>query len=731
MGRHGWSLVAALAVLALASPASAADFMVDDLADTDHGYGSGACPSPCTLRDAINAVNTGPGAGDTISFAGSGTITLTAPLPAASAGVVIDGGNLGDVTLDAAGWSALWLSAGTSTVRDLVLIRSNSTGVGVTGTARATVTNNLIGTNGLGAPGLGNADGVVLAAPDAIVRGNVIAGNPGSGIVLTDAPRAVIAGNRIGLKPAGLVALPNGVGVGATNALAVDVKLGGPTAADRNVISGNTGVGVALQQAGVSTRWRIEGNWIGTDISGTAPVPNANGGIGIFGANRNEIVGNVISGNSGEGIALSAEGNMIAGNIVGSDPSGSLDLGNGFSGVSLSAALDNVIGPDNLITHNTGAGIAISRLNFVDSDRAQVTANRIWDNVGAGIDLDLFSPFVPNDPLDADTGQNGFQNHPVLTTALAGGGATTVSGALHSESVRAYRIELFSSRTCDDGGAGEGERYLGFLATTTDAAGDATFTGDVVGDATGVLTATATDPQGRTSEFSPCIGVAPRPPSDDGGGGGGSGGGGGGGGGGTTMPEGSGSTTQPPASGAQQGPALPAPGTVQAAPVSGTVLVRERGSNRFVALDANEPIPAGSVVDVTRGRVSLHTRTRLDGYEEGGRGEFYGGRFLLAKAGTTTAPPDLRLQGSDPCKAGASIAKRRKKKRLWGDAAGRFRVAGRYGNAINSGTRWLTEDRCRATRFQVAKGMIHVRRNGERRQVTVKAPGTYVVRARR
>jgi hypothetical protein len=189
--------------------------------------------------------------------------------------------------------------------------------------------------------------------------------------------------------------------------------------------------------------------------------------------------------------------------------------------------------------------------------------------------------------------------------------------------------------------------------------------------------------------------------------------------------------TAPPRDGAGGKEEAPPAGTVLTRPVSGRVLVRGPGSKRFEELVAGRAIRAGTTVDTSQGRVAVRSRTRSDGAPDGGSGEFFGGRFLLAKAGTTTAPPDLRLQGSDPCKAGAAAKRRRKKKRLWGDVSGRFHVTGRYGNAINSGTRWLTEDRCRATRFRVVKGTIHVQRNGESRRVTVKAPRDYVVRARR
>src|SRR5215510_6457273 len=71
----------------------AASFTVDDLGDTDHGYAAGACPSPCTLRDAIKAANSNAGVSDIINFSVSGTILNTTAMPS-----VTDNGTTIDAT---------------------------------------------------------------------------------------------------------------------------------------------------------------------------------------------------------------------------------------------------------------------------------------------------------------------------------------------------------------------------------------------------------------------------------------------------------------------------------------------------------------------------------------------------------------------------------------------------------------------------------------------------------
>src|SRR5205814_5184081 len=100
---------------------------------------------------------------------------------------------------------------------------------------------------------------------------------------------------------------------------------------------------------------------------------------------------------------------------------------------------------------------------------------------------------------------NNLQNFPVITDAVSNGSTTTVKGALNSNASTAFRVEFFSSATCDASGGGEGEQLLGSADVTTDANGDATFNVTLPNVPVGqVVTATATDPSGNTSEFSAC-----------------------------------------------------------------------------------------------------------------------------------------------------------------------------------------------------------------------------------
>src|SRR5262249_51135208 len=173
-----------------------------------------------------------------------------------------------------------------------------------------TVAGNYIGTNLAGTAGLPNAiDGVYIgsAAHNNTVggtangTGNVIAGNTGSGVIITDANtnNNLVLGNLIGTNAAGTAALGNGAdGVGIMAGASNNI-IGGATAAARNIISGNGRLnvfaGVFIGSGGNPSGNQILGNYIGTDISGLAALGNANSGIILSGAGPTTVTGNIIS----------------------------------------------------------------------------------------------------------------------------------------------------------------------------------------------------------------------------------------------------------------------------------------------------------------------------------------------------------------------------------------------------------------------------------------------------
>jgi hypothetical protein len=116
---------------------------------------------------------------------------------------------------------------------------------------------------------------------------------------------------------------------------------------------------------------------------------------------------------------------------------------------------------------------------------------------------------TPNDPLDLDLGSNDLQNYPVLQSVSTSGSTTRVRGLLESSPNTDFTVDFYSSSTCNASGFGEGETYFGSAAVTTDSSGRATIdeTLGVATPAGAVVTATATNEDGSTSEFSRCIAV--------------------------------------------------------------------------------------------------------------------------------------------------------------------------------------------------------------------------------
>ena len=203
-------------------------------------------------------------------------------------------------------------------------------------------------------------------------------------------------------------------------------------------------------------------------------------------------------------------------------------LGNGEHGILVDGASTTpvTIGgtsgtSSNVIANNPRGGVALNPLST--RQRVSVLGNSIYANgtnaFRLGIDL-RDNGLTPNDASDGDSGPNNLQNFPVLTSAVPGTG-TTIAGTLNSTAgTSGYRVELFSNATCDHSGYGEGRTFLGATTLATDGSGNGSFSTTVpttLANNTPV-TATATDPQGNTSEFSQCFAVTggstpPTPPT--------------------------------------------------------------------------------------------------------------------------------------------------------------------------------------------------------------------------
>jgi parallel beta-helix repeat protein len=403
------------------------------------------------------------------------------------------------------------------------------------GGGASVIERNRIGTNAGGGIRLPNALGgidMARGAPFDIVA-NLISGNGGDGVRaaagLFTSNRVI--GNFIGTDASGVSDLGNaGNGVHLLGEVGGAIVVGGTTPGDRNVISGNGQNGVLHES---SVRHDIVGNYIGTDLQGANGIPNDLSGVRLDGSTT--VRGNVVSGNGLDGIELHSSRNEVRGNLVGTGANGASPLGNSRHGVSIDgggAATENTVGgPEgdgNTIAFNGEHGISIQRasLNLVKRNeifsnggdgvavievppfgavRNTISENAISSNTGLGIDLGD-DRVTPNDPADGDGGANFLQNFPENIQVSADG--TTVTGELHSISDRSYTIEVFENTSCDPSGFGEGEGWIGSTDMST-AGGNSSFSILLSSPvaAGSIVTATATDADGNTSEFSPCVEV--------------------------------------------------------------------------------------------------------------------------------------------------------------------------------------------------------------------------------
>ena len=342
--------------------------------------------------------------------------------------------------------------------------------------------------------------------------GNLISGNGSNGLQL-DSGSQLVQGNLIGTNAAGTAALANGshgiyVGGGTSHAI------GGSSAAARNVISGNAGGGVFIFGGGSHT---LQGNYIGTSANGASALGNAGYyGVELYGTGSNQIggtaagAGNVISGQSGSGkggIYVASNSNTVQGNKIGSNAAGTAGLPNAGPGIGIfvSSVVNNTIGGSaagaaNLLAYNVGNGVNITAASATGN---LVSRNSIHSNTDIGIDIAGGGRTANNGTKNNALG-NAEMDTPVITSASLSGSTLTVAGHVGSAAGQATfasaSIEVFKA-LADSSGFGQGQTYLGSL--TANASGNFSGTISVSGvSSTDSVTATATDGSNSTSEFS-------------------------------------------------------------------------------------------------------------------------------------------------------------------------------------------------------------------------------------
>lgn len=330
-----------------------------------------------------------------------------------ASGVLLEGNTIGTdwggLVAFGNGAHGIHIQGGSNRIEANVVSGNGLSGIAIVGDTADDnqLTNNTVGARFGGGSALGNfANGIIITDGDSnTLNGNLISGNTQSGVVLTGtAVTNSLIGNKIGTTVTGNVAMPNqGDGVFIQSPRN---KIGGNLPSLRNVISGNAKSGITLSGIGASNNV-VEGNYIGTNASGTGAVPNATDGIRVINAARNRIgstsdaaAGNVISGNVGSGVAFSAAGStggLLLGNLIGTAADGLSALGNSGSGVLIFSSATNIqIGGTNatsrnVIAANGASGITISSSatnNRVSRNRIGVnTAGAALGNTNAGISI--------------------------------------------------------------------------------------------------------------------------------------------------------------------------------------------------------------------------------------------------------------------------------------------------------------------------------------------------------
>jgi hypothetical protein len=322
--------------------------------------------------------------------------------------------------------------------------------------------------NGTGAGAGANGLTLNLNASGSAIRGLIINRFTGNGIDLNNASNNTIAGNYIGTDSSGTADRGNGSLALFTSGILLENgssgnTIGGTTAADRNVISGNEYSGIAISAIGTSNNIVI-GNYIGTAVDGVTLLGNTRWGVIVWNGASNNRIGGTASG----------EGNVIAG-----------------AGQMAGVGVDN---------------------NTANTTHIAVLGNSIFSNYTIGIDLNVDGVSVNNGTKNAGL-PNYDMDYPVFTSAALNGAILAVDGYVGSAANQATfansRVEVFKSDD-DATGYGEGKTYLGFL--TSDASGNFSGTLDVTGKGLNPgdkITGTATDGLNNTSEFGPNVPVSP------------------------------------------------------------------------------------------------------------------------------------------------------------------------------------------------------------------------------
>ena len=347
---------------------------------------------------------------------------------------------------------------------------------------------NYIGTDVAGTTGIPNGkEGIYLENSfNCVVGGpapgerNVISGNVDAGIEQFGSS-AVIQGNYIGVDATGNTALANGAGIVMEGEWCNGSVVGGDTEGAGNAISGNLGRGI--DTIGVDDLV-VSGNYLGTNATGLAPIPNSATNIFVKRATNAQIggtggfEGNLVAASGEAGIVLDeVTSSTVQGNIIGAATGAPGTFGNTAAGIVLQAATTDITiggeatGSPNVIAGNNSGIVA----DGADVLRITCSQNSIFGNTVSGIVL--------------DNGANANVAPPIVTTL------EPIQGTAPALAT----VEMFADS------AGQGRLYIG--TTTADGSGDFTLSADLTPYGGMNVTVTATDAAGNTSAFSTAVAI--------------------------------------------------------------------------------------------------------------------------------------------------------------------------------------------------------------------------------
>lgn len=268
------------------------------------------------------------------------------------------------------------------TVRNNVISGNTAAGIVLegNGTRGNVITGNRIGVSANGDQPVSNHYGIIVMTNangnriggTTVAERNIISANTEIGIYIESSDSNVVCGNYIGVDATGTRTFEyapdsaiqaNGVEINTTGQYNI---IGGGTAEERNIISGNRVYGCIYY--GNCSHNNICGNYIGTDAGGESAIPNATGICVDGSSNHNIMENNVLSGNRSYGLFIvtrGTDGNIFRGNKVGTNAAGTSALPNDVGLMIAATAQGNVIGGDapadrNLFSGNHYAGIEVT-----------------------------------------------------------------------------------------------------------------------------------------------------------------------------------------------------------------------------------------------------------------------------------------------------------------------------------------------------------------------------------